>query len=192
MELLVRQCNVDDAAGIAAVHLRAWRDAYASLIPASYLQRLDEKSLTRTWQNRLAAQSAQREIYAAIAGSHLFGYAVLGPAAGETGPACSGEIFGFYTDPAFSFPILPWRLMRGCLDVLSQRQLTPVRLWVLSGNQHARRYFEAVGFVSDGAVREYQFDSARLCGIRYCWNQRPPVSGSGTDAASVEQDYDAS
>ena len=45
-EVVVRLAHVDDAAGIADVHVRSWQEAYAGIVPDSYLTGLDAHERT--------------------------------------------------------------------------------------------------------------------------------------------------
>ena len=68
--MIVRSARLADAAGIAAVHVGAWRSAYAGLLPADYLANL---SLVRHAAQHQAGISAGRGVLVADAGGIGFG-----------------------------------------------------------------------------------------------------------------------
>jgi GNAT superfamily N-acetyltransferase len=173
MTALIRRCGPADAEAIASVHVRSWRNHYASFVPAPVLAALDELSLAERWEARLADQPTATEAYAAMIGSRLAGFAVIGPAVRLTGPPTSGELFCFYMDPDVWSATLPARLMRTCLRSLLARRLEPVRLWVMVANQHARQFFESVGFAPDDDVDSLRVGNAELPVMRYRWHGSP-------------------
>jgi hypothetical protein len=50
---VVRPMEVPDAPTVAEVHVRVWRQAYASLMPAEHLNSLDVADLAVRWRERL-------------------------------------------------------------------------------------------------------------------------------------------
>jgi GNAT superfamily N-acetyltransferase len=52
---IVREAVVDDAAAVAAVQIAAWRAAYADVMPAAYLDGLDQEQFAANWRDTLTA-----------------------------------------------------------------------------------------------------------------------------------------
>ncbi len=48
----VRPATVDDASGIARVHVQSWREAYARQLPADLLAGLEEEPRAIRWASR--------------------------------------------------------------------------------------------------------------------------------------------
>ncbi|MDP4331953.1 hypothetical protein Q7F20_01060 [Curtobacterium sp. A7_M15] len=51
---VVRPASVSDADRIARVHVQAWREAYAHLLPASFLAGLDVDAQAGRWRTVIA------------------------------------------------------------------------------------------------------------------------------------------
>ncbi len=49
-EVIVREATVADAAGIAVVHVEAWRSAYADIVPAAFLAELSVAARAEAWR----------------------------------------------------------------------------------------------------------------------------------------------
>jgi hypothetical protein len=49
MILTVRRAELRDAAGIAAVHVASWQEAYRGLLPQEYLESLSVRDRIETW-----------------------------------------------------------------------------------------------------------------------------------------------
>jgi ribosomal protein S18 acetylase RimI-like enzyme len=151
----VREARLEDAAGMAQVQVTAWQAAYRGLLPDSTLDRLSVEAAQKQWQERLA-DPAGEYLVAAAAGrvAGLIGY---GPAHDEdVDPAQVGEINILYVAPG------EWRkghgtaLVREAVARLEGRGATEIVLWVLHNNAPAITFYQAAGFVADGATQVKQ------------------------------------
>jgi len=57
--------------------------------------------------------------------------------------------------------------MAACLDVLAERGYDDAVPWVLVGNGRARRFYEAGGWVDDGAQKAEDVAGVRVSEVRY-------------------------
>ena len=143
----VRAATPDDADAIARIHVDTWRAAYRGQIPESYLDALSVEQRARTWASTLARPGPGRVLVT----EPLTGFCFYGPSRdGEDGVA---EIFALYVRPD------SWRQGAGrllCDEALRDarsRECTSMTLWVLQTNERARRFYERIGYVLDGAER---------------------------------------
>ena len=72
----VRRATVDDAAGIARVHVAAWREAYAGRMPADFLASLDVERRARGWATILSA--GESDAFVAERNGEIVGWATAG------------------------------------------------------------------------------------------------------------------
>ena len=63
-DIKIRAASRDDAVEIARIHVEAWRDAYAALLPPEYLARLDPRIEAARW-NRSASSRLENTLVAA-------------------------------------------------------------------------------------------------------------------------------
>jgi ribosomal protein S18 acetylase RimI-like enzyme len=143
----VRDATADDIAGIAQIHVDAWRAAYRGHIPDTVLDALNVEDRARMWRGNLGRASPSRLIVT----DPLTGFCFHGPSRdGEDGVA---EIFAIYVRPDC------WR--QGAGRALCERaehdaigrECKALTLWVLKTNDPARRFYERVGYAADGAER---------------------------------------
>ena len=68
-EAAIRRAEAGDAAAIAAVHVAAWHEAYAGLVPARMLSAFSVARRTRRWHRILTAPDPSREsaVFVAVA-----------------------------------------------------------------------------------------------------------------------------
>lgn len=48
--MIIRKANVDDAKGIAKVHVDSWKSTYKEIIPKEYLDNLSYEKRTKLWE----------------------------------------------------------------------------------------------------------------------------------------------
>ena len=91
-----------------------------------------------------------------------------------TGSACRddreeplGEVHGCYVDPAHWRKGVGSALMATAIERLTQAGHSEAVLWVLAGNSRARAFYEAHGWVADGAEKTYDLEGGRYPEVRY-------------------------
>jgi len=160
--LNIRWATVDDAAGVAAVHVNAWRVAYAGLIDQAVLdgQRVDAR--TAMWQNWIARSLvgeapsayggvAHRLLVAELAGE-ILGWASFGGGRDDDRVQFA-ELAGLYVDPTSWARGVGHALMERVQQELSAAGWTEAYLWVLDGNDRAIRFYERHGWHADGGEK---------------------------------------
>ncbi|MFY9916251.1 MAG: GNAT family N-acetyltransferase, partial [Nocardioidaceae bacterium] len=60
-DVSVRVAWADDAAAIAGVQVRAWREAYTDILPADVLDALPEESFETAWLQSIARPKEARQ-----------------------------------------------------------------------------------------------------------------------------------
>jgi GNAT superfamily N-acetyltransferase len=145
----IRRATVDDAEASAWCHLLCWREAYDGLVdPGVLAERTgDIDSRIERWATALAEGSVR---WVAInpgpdAGvqDRVIGFSSAGPARDDDAPTPL-ELFAIYTRKAWWGTGVGTRL----LEVAIGKE--PASLWVLEGNERARRFYRRHGFVEDG------------------------------------------
>ena len=150
---VIRAARVADASQIAVVHVRSWQGAYRGLLPQAYLDGLDPAQRVGRWERSLAeANDGRNGVLVADASATLLGFAGYAPTRdGDVDPARVGEIDAIYLLPSVWGKGLGRRLMGAALTRLAEAQFDQVTLWVLDSNVRARRFYEAGGWLADGA-----------------------------------------
>lgn len=155
-----------DARGIAGVHVEAWRAAYRGLLPDSVLDSLSLAERERIWAELLAA--GEETTYVAESGCSVVGFVTVG--ANRDGDCESpdfGEIHAVYLASEVWRQGLGRTLCEEGLARLRSLGHTVVTVWVLQGNQRARRFYEALGFRTDSATKPCQIPDCDELEVRY-------------------------
>ena len=153
-DVSVRVAWADDAEGIAAVQVRAWRTAYDGLLPADVLASLDPAEIAAAWHASLSTQGrAEPGAGRPRAQHHPRLRAHLPASDPDTDPINDGEVSDLTVDPAQTGQGHGSRLMQACADTLRADRFTRGLLWVAATDDALRRF--ATGRAGpDGAHRE--------------------------------------
>ena len=152
----IRLATIDDAPVLARVHVDSWRSAYRGLVPDSYLDALDYDRRTEDFRKWLGGGEA--ETYVVEQNGEIAGLLTLGAARKSDAEAEPiGEIWGIYVRPEHWRKGLGSALCRHAETRLRDRGCRRVALSVFAQNQRARRFYEAMGFRTDGASRTANF-----------------------------------
>ena len=177
----VRSPEVSDAAAIARAHIRAWQVGYRELMPSGFLDSLDEETGARRWAERLAAAERGEgetgveflvaETMAAYdRAPELVGVATIGPERPSTATTATtivGEVWMINVRPDVWRSGFGSTLLQAATDRLRERGSGELVLWVLRDNDRARRFYEANGWIADGATKTEMTGGALLPEVRY-------------------------
>jgi GNAT superfamily N-acetyltransferase len=136
----IRPARADDTADIACIHVEAWRDAYAALLPAEYLARLNPKIEAARWSR----SSRVENTLVADAQGEVVGYAIIGPARGRREPGW-GEVYALYVETDWREQGVGRALIEAAFDAFRRRGLTAAIIWCLEGNFAGRGFYERCG-----------------------------------------------
>ncbi|GAA1524228.1 GNAT family N-acetyltransferase [Nocardioides humi] len=153
-DVSVRVAWPADAAGIAAVQLRAWRERYDDGLAARL--GLDDATLAEAWQQSLARPpEARHRALVALAHDRVVGFAVTGPSPDpDADPAADGEMAEFTVDPAEQRAGHGSRLLQACVDTLVADGFGRAVCWVEATDDVLRAFLTDAGWGPDGASRE--------------------------------------
>ncbi|WP_326609852.1 GNAT family N-acetyltransferase [Streptomyces scopuliridis] len=167
MTVHVREMTVDDCEAVATVRVRGWRHAYAGLIPRAYLDAMSVEEDTARRRAHLAEGGGRVVNLVAEHAGRVGGWGCYGPGRDADAAAGSAELYALY--------VLPERLSTGTgralLDELTARAAgagyQDMRLWVLAGNERARRFYAKAGFAPDGAAEAFEVGGVSVPEVRY-------------------------
>jgi len=154
---VVRPAVEADAGAVASVHVQAWREAYAHLLPAATLDALDVAERATAWA---AIIRARTRVWIAERGGMTVGWASTGPGREEGAPA-DLELEGLY--------VLRSEYGSGAGRALLEAAIgnAAAYLWVAAENPRARRFYERSGFVADGTRAEKRLAGTPVDVVRY-------------------------
>jgi ribosomal protein S18 acetylase RimI-like enzyme len=165
----IRPATLQDAAGIADVHVRSWQEAYRGMMPPDYLDRLDPADRLPQWRQLLAQPDRGRgDVLVAAGAGEIRGFSAFGPTRDpEEDPARVGAVWAIYLAPRYLGQGVGRALMTSSVERLSSLGYDEVTLWVLDVNERARRFYEQAGFRADGASKVDGRDGLDLHELRY-------------------------
>jgi ribosomal protein S18 acetylase RimI-like enzyme len=164
----IRPAEDADAFGIALVHVESWRAAYVGMVPDDFLARLSVDQRARAWRDILARTVwpttgtlvLQRD-------ATVVGFANVGPSRDDDAAPGTGELFAIYLQPDAWGTGGGRRLLAEAVARLQEAGFDRATLWVLKGNERARRFYGAAGWSPDGAERTEPQPGFVLNEVRY-------------------------
>ena len=165
----IRPARMQDAPEIAVVHVRSWQAAYRGLLPQAYLDGLDPAQRIGQWERSLSAAGwSDAGTLVADAGGPLSGFVSYGPARDDDADSRrAGEIYAIYLVPAAWDEGIGRQLMAAALGRLGGAGFDQVILWVLDSNARTRRFYEAGGWLADGAAKRDDSFGVPMTEVRY-------------------------
>ncbi|BCJ42375.1 N-acetyltransferase [Actinoplanes ianthinogenes] len=145
MGTVIRAETATDVDAVAAVHVRATRASYAGIMPDEHLAALDPAVFAA--RRRSVRADPERQTLVAERDGRIVGFASFGPDREE--PAL-GELYAIYVDPDEWGGDAGRLLFTAVRQSLHDRKYPEMRLWVLAGNERARRFYERSGMTTDG------------------------------------------
>lgn len=165
----IRRAVTADAPRIADLHVRGWQAGYRGLLPQGLLDALDPAQRLPRWTATVqqAAWPASGTLVAEDAGE-LLGFADLRPTRdADQDPAVVGEITSFYVAPDAWGQGIGRSLMAASVQALRDAGFAAASLWVLDTNVRAIAFYEAAGWLRDGATRDDVVGGAPIRDLRY-------------------------
>lgn len=147
--LNIRLATPNDAPAIARVHIISWRAAYQHIMPEEKLFALDYVRVTESFRKSISLGA--EDIYLAEENSDVIGFLAFN---GGFDLDISREIItgicAIYLTPEYWRKGIGRMLYQACEKTLRSRSCATVTLWVFADNVRARRFYEAMGFTTDG------------------------------------------
>lgn len=159
----IRRAREDDAAGIAAIHIRSWQVAYRGILSGELLDGLSASERERSWRTILGETgNGWLTLVAEGKDEGIVGFcSVATPRGDADADALTAEVGALYVDPD------RWRrgagsaLLTAAMENLGQGSIRDVVLWVLPENQAALALYERFGFEIEAGVEKREERSGR-------------------------------
>jgi ribosomal protein S18 acetylase RimI-like enzyme len=161
----LRRATKADAEALGVVHVQAWREAYAGMVPDAILAGLVPAQRAGMWRDGLARGMA---VQLAEQDDVIVGFSAGGKQRDASLPY-SSEIYAIYVLRHAQRLGIGRALMAAIAgDLLAQGHVSTM-LWVLEANTPARRFYGMLG-AREIARREQQREGFRDIGIAYAWD----------------------
>ena len=158
----VRPARPEDAAAVAAVHVRTWQAAYDHVFGAERLAVLDEQLPARVerWERLLREESG---VWVAEDDARIVGFVGWG---GSRDAGGEGELYSIYVLPEAWGSGAGRALLAVAREALQAGYPESI-LWVLEDNPRARRFYEREGWELDGGRKTDTFLGVEVAEVRY-------------------------
>lgn len=147
----IRAATPADVAAIAALNVKAWKAAYRGHMPDAFLDELDPNKAAHGWVRVI--EQATRHVLVATEADSLVGYCSMVSSRDADASPAAAELATIYVDPTRWRSGIGRALLTELLSVVREQAFTSLTLWVLTANARARAFYEAAGFVDDGATQ---------------------------------------
>lgn len=173
----IRLARVEDAPGIARVHIDSWRTTYKGIVPDDFLANM---SYERNAQNRARAlsdpETKTRTYVAQDATGRIVGFVNGGPER-ENDPVYTGELYAIYLLKEAQGRGLGRRLFQALTENLVRDGMHAMLLWVLVDNP-ARRFYEALGG-QELRTKPIEIGGVMLEEVAYGWQDISELAKKG-------------
>jgi ribosomal protein S18 acetylase RimI-like enzyme len=169
----IRVAREADAPAIAAVHVDAWRETYAGVVPDHVLSGLSVNRRTEVWTRIISNPEAfnSSTVFVAEREGVVAGFGCCGLQRTENlnAQGYDGEISSIYLLRSFQRCGLGLALMSAMGQELRRRQLQAASLWVLRDNQKACRFYERLGGDIVGDKKDIHEEGVVFVEVAYGW-----------------------
>ncbi len=169
-QYVIRAAIVEDATGIAEVHVASWQAAYRDLLPQSLLDGLSVDRRAAQWQRDI--QSDWDIHVAAGSDGQIGGFVAIGRSRDHDADETVGELMTIYLRPQLWSLGIGGRLHAAGIADLTRR-FEQATLWVLDSNARSRAFYERQGWQPDGTVKPDTIGDTQVAEVRY----RRPLNG---------------
>jgi GNAT superfamily N-acetyltransferase len=155
-DVSVRVAWAGDAAAIAAVQVRCWRQRYAGLLAEEELAAMDVDAFSQRWASQLERPGdARNRVLVALERNAVRGYAVLVPSPDpDADPVADAELVELVLDPGHTGAGHGSRLLQAAADTMRADRFTTALTWTRTTEDDLRAFLTGAGWATDGAHRE--------------------------------------
>ena len=163
----IREATLGDAEGIARSHTLSWQTSYRGILPDSVLDLIDVGQRASSRRQILRDDSIFKLVAYDVTHGDIVGFCDAGPSR-RPGP-WAGEIYAIYLEHHAKRHGLGLEMFERTGAWLRAKQMPSLIIWVLENNEHARRFYEAMGGRLGESRRdrrgEFVFDD-----VAYIWD----------------------
>ncbi|AQQ55545.1 GNAT family N-acetyltransferase [Planococcus lenghuensis] len=162
----VRKAALQDAKGIARVHIDSWLATYRNIIPGEYIDRLTYEKRERLWEHNIEHGDV---FVAAEDNGEIIGFADGGKERTGQFKAFDGELYAIYIRPGHEKKGAGKALLKAVANHLLKQGFTSVLVWVLKDNP-SKNFYEKLGGRLIGS-KDIEISGKRLTELAYGWRE---------------------
>lgn len=133
-----------DAAALADIQIKSFRQAYAGILPDTYLKGMDAKNIAVDFGQKI--NDPEKYLIMARVGNAVAGYAYLTAQRMAELPFAA-ELIELYVHPAHTRKGIGKKLFRDAVMLCTDNGWASLNVWVLAANQGACGFYESLNGV---------------------------------------------
>ena len=161
MAVTLRAARPEDMAAVGDIYHRSRVAAYADFIPLDDLESVPPDAVGRWWAERFQHAHDVHRYTVAERDGRIVGFTELGPDEDDPDDL---QLYAIHLAPDETGRGTGRTLMRDALDAVDGRAVV---LWVFTGNETARRFYERAGWRLDGHTRVGTIGQTTRAMVRY-------------------------
>lgn len=167
--MIVRPAQLEDAEGIANVHVKSWQTTYTGIIPDEVIQSRNMENRTTIWTRILTNSNQDNVLLVAEDNGEIMGF-VHGGAPQDPIDEFDSEVYAIYLLQEAQGKGIGRQLMQACAEELHEKGHQSLMLWVLKGNDDSQGFYEYMGgeLFAEGSYNPTETISLKTLG--YGWN----------------------
>ena len=166
--MIIREATIDDAAGIANVHVESWKTTYRGIMPDEVIASRDIENRLSIWTRILSDENRQSILLVAEDDGKIVGF-VNGGAPQEAVEDFDSELYAIYLLKEAQGKGLGRKLVQACAKVLHKQGYKSMVLSVLKENSASRGFYEKMGGVLSSEGEYRVTEDVTLKTIQYGW-----------------------
>jgi lincosamide nucleotidyltransferase A/C/D/E len=161
----VRSATVDDVPAACIIRMRSWRAAYTGLMPQPVIDALDIGTMWSTWRASVQhPTSPSTRLFVGGPPSAVHAYAWVRP---DDGSRTAAQVGALYSDPTAWGTKAGWTVLSTAVAFLRGQGFDDLTLWMLKGNERARRFYDRAGWAPVGEEQTTQTPAGSYVEVRY-------------------------
>jgi GNAT superfamily N-acetyltransferase len=149
---------------MAAVKHDAGLAAWPHILPRHVLESLP---LPERWAAAITSFDPRTVVLVAESGRRVIGFAITRPSGDADASDSTGELDGFYVEPASWGTGAGRSLLAAATTMLRDARFTDATLWTADENHRPRQIYEIAGWRTDGAERHRELGGVGFVEVRY-------------------------
>ncbi|PLR83196.1 GNAT family N-acetyltransferase [Bacillus sp. V33-4] len=139
--MIIREAMEKDAAGIAEVHVKSWRQTYQGIVSQQFLDELSEDERLKIWRQILSSPQPGAAVFVAEEKGKIIGFASFGKE--RTGELdADSELYAIYLLNEYKGNKVGTKLFKRGAEALLANGFSSVVVWVLNDNP-SRLFYES-------------------------------------------------
>lgn len=167
--MIIRTAQIEDAEGIAHVHVKSWQTTYTGIIPDEVIQSRDLDNRIAIWTRILRNPNPDSVLLVAEDNESIVGFVHAGKPQ-EITDKFDSEIYAIYLLKRAQGNGIGRQLIQTCAKELYAKGHQSLMLWVLKGNDDSQGFYEYMGgeLFAEGSYNPTETISLKTLG--FGWN----------------------